>query len=190
MHDIQPVLEHPDYLSVANISLYDKISFNEISKITGVSVEIIKSLNPCYLRHVIPSSDSGSYLMLPSYAASTLLNHLYRPDMPSLDAYQVFQDNVLIGKNEKRLMRFSLEVPERLPMAQATPVVDEDLLPTIHFPIHRISRHEEDPVWYRMRKRESLFDIAKKKNISLSKLIELNGVSEDDLGPGRVIRLQ
>ena len=190
MHDIQPVLEHPDFLSVENITLYEKISFNEISQVTGVSVDIIKALNPCYLRHYIPTNENGSFVMLPRHAASTLLNHLYRPELPSMDAFQILQDNVLIGHNERRLMRLTLEAPEKLPSVDANVVFDQGSDPEIYFPIHRINREPKDPVWYKMGKRESLYDISRKKNIPLSKLIALNAVNEKDLGPGRVIRLQ
>lgn len=64
-HDLQP--DYPDYdlqLTEA-VKVYKRKSFEEISKETGYSLEVIKKLNPSYKLKIIPPSAEGSYLILP-----------------------------------------------------------------------------------------------------------------------------
>lgn len=188
MHDIQPVIEHPDLLSVSNITLYEETTFQEISEITGVEVLILKKLNPCYLRNYIPAREIGSHVLMPKYAASLLLSHLVTPDDPKEEIQEDWYNRHLISPTDVHLLRPDIDVPDLLPVFK-TSLVNEssDLLAVVKDPA---GRTEEDPVWYRLRKRENLQAIARKKKISFPKLVELNSGWEKDLNPGSLIRLR
>ncbi|MDX1685903.1 MAG: transglycosylase SLT domain-containing protein [Saprospiraceae bacterium] len=188
LHDIQPVLEHPDYLNVSNITLYETMNFREISEITGVEVGILRKLNPCYLRQYIPANENGSYVMLPSYAATLLLNHLYIPDSETETVQDGWLNDKLISPSDLHLLRPQVEVLERLPVP-----MNQDLFHNEGHEVPEIElmgRTEEDAVWYRLKKRESLLAIARRKKISFEKLIELNSGWDQDLNPGSLIRLR
>lgn len=188
LHDIQPSLEHPDFMSVSNITLYDKISFQEISEITGTDVNVIKQLNPCYLRAYVPGGSLGSHVMLPNYAATLLLNHLYRPDNPNQEISVMLLDNRVISNNDLHLVRPQDAVVDFLPSATLQMLKkSEDELAVV---LNMSGRNEEDIVWYRLKKRESLMDIAKRKNLSFERLLELNSGWSQDWNPGSMIRIQ
>ncbi len=64
-HDLKPA--YPDYnlQLTKSVKVYKRKSFDEISKETGYSLEIIKRLNPSYKLEIIPPTAEGSYLVLP-----------------------------------------------------------------------------------------------------------------------------
>lgn len=189
LHDIQPVLEHPDYMSVSNITLYEKMTFKEIAEITGVEVSTIKALNPCYLRQYIPANENGSYVMLPNYSATRLLNHLYRPDNATEELTGgELADEKMIHPDDLHLLRPEMTVMEYLPILSPTMIEQQADLEVFINDI--MGRTEEDAVWYRLKKRESLMAIAKRKNISFDKLVALNAGLAEQLTPGSLIRIQ
>lgn len=65
LHNIYPTYPEYDLQVTDKVKVFNKISFNEISKITGVSLEVIKKLNPSYHYDFIPMSSSGYVLTLP-----------------------------------------------------------------------------------------------------------------------------
>lgn len=64
-HDLQPAYPDYDLQLTKAVKVYQRKSFEEISKETGYSLEIIKKLNPSYKRGIIPPTAEGSYLVLP-----------------------------------------------------------------------------------------------------------------------------
>lgn len=80
LHNLEPVhpgleLQHTDLVRV-----YEKITFQEITEVTGLNMEIIKMLNPAFRRSYIPSNNEGYLLTIPKGATAALLNHIQRPD--------------------------------------------------------------------------------------------------------------
>ncbi len=64
-HDLQPAYPDYDLQLTKAVKVYKRKSFEEISKETGYSLEIIKKLNPSYKLEIIPPTAEGSYLILP-----------------------------------------------------------------------------------------------------------------------------
>lgn len=64
-HDLQPAYPDYDLQLTKAVKVYKRKSFEEISKETGYSLEIIKTLNPSYKLEIIPPTAEGSYLVLP-----------------------------------------------------------------------------------------------------------------------------
>ena len=174
-------------MTVTNVTLYEEMSLSKISDITGASTEIIRALNPCFLRGYVPKSVTGSYILLPNYAATLLLHHLYTPDSPELSMHEVLADNTLLTLGELRLLRSSIPITENLPLAIPESIEQQQSSELTLTPRGRI---EQDVIWYRLKKRESLAQIARRKKISLGKLLQLNETIGTDLVPGSLIRLQ
>lgn len=67
LHGFTP--KQPEHMNgeTAVGKVYNKLSFNELSEITGVDVKDIQLLNPGYLKNVIPASHKGMFLMLPAF---------------------------------------------------------------------------------------------------------------------------
>jgi membrane-bound lytic murein transglycosylase D len=64
-HDLKPAYPDYDLQLTKSVKVYKRKSFDEISKETGYSLEIIKRLNPSYKLEIIPPTAEGSYLILP-----------------------------------------------------------------------------------------------------------------------------
>lgn len=75
-HGIIP--KYPDELFTHTRAaiLEKKTSFLEISKITGLEVEVIKWYNPIYVGAYLPKSETGSELILPSAGMYSLLDSM------------------------------------------------------------------------------------------------------------------
>lgn len=183
MHEITPVVEDKDFMSVSNIQIYDKLSFSEIAEITGTSVETIKSMNPGYLRGYVPGKEEGQHILLPNYAATLLLHHLYRPDLELEYIMPVDLDNTVVAQLEGGFRT-------RIPEAPFIPGIDLlDQFQTRTKPVALMPR-EAIPMkaakWYKLGKRESLYDVSQKQRIPINTLLSLN----DKIPNNRMIRLQ
>ncbi len=79
-HNMNP--QYPDYdlRHTGTVKVFDRISFEEISRITGVPMQAIETLNPSYLKGIISASRTGNYLILPDHIMASFLNYLGRPD--------------------------------------------------------------------------------------------------------------
>jgi len=65
LHNIYP--EHPQYeLQILDkIRVFDRVSFSKISKVTGLTKEAIRFLNPALNQNYVPSSRKGHIVCLP-----------------------------------------------------------------------------------------------------------------------------
>jgi len=74
-HGIAPE-SHPVELQMhEHVRVFDEISFQTISDITGVPSYDVEFLNPSYKQRIIPKSYSGNYLVLPAWACQVMKNH-------------------------------------------------------------------------------------------------------------------
>jgi len=65
LHGLDPIYPIADLHETDKIKVYDRLSFEQISMMTGTPMYIIESLNPSYKQKIIPQSGTGSYLILP-----------------------------------------------------------------------------------------------------------------------------
>lgn len=74
-HNIFP--KAPDFSIITDtLMVNDYLHFNQISEIIGISVEQLRSLNPQYLRDIIPASKTKAYsLVLPQEEISAYLDN-------------------------------------------------------------------------------------------------------------------
>lgn len=65
-HDINP--KAPRHLPVDNYSLkvHQRLTFEQIAATYDLSVDVIRRLNPGYIKRVVPSSGQGRYIILPA----------------------------------------------------------------------------------------------------------------------------
>ncbi|MBC8005531.1 MAG: LysM peptidoglycan-binding domain-containing protein, partial [Verrucomicrobia bacterium] len=74
-HNIFP--KSPDFAIITDtLMVKDYLHFNQISEVIGISVDQLRSLNPQYLRDIIPASKAKAYsLVLPQEEVSTYLEN-------------------------------------------------------------------------------------------------------------------
>jgi len=118
-HNLAPV--YPDYdLQITETTrIYQRLSFDEISGMTGVSYETIKRLNPSFRKDYIPTSSRGYNFTLPYHYMGNLMNNLNRPDSAPRNVYNggiIFSNSatyetkkidheVVLGENLKSIAR-------------------------------------------------------------------------------------
>lgn len=65
-----------DFGKLTVLTVYTKLTFNEVAEMTGLSVHAIRSLNPAYLQDVLPRTTNGNFLVVPEKVAATLKDYL------------------------------------------------------------------------------------------------------------------
>ncbi len=56
-------------------TVYNELSFNQISQALDIPLPIIKKLNPSYRKEIIPDSTAGNYLILPKMKMAGFINY-------------------------------------------------------------------------------------------------------------------
>lgn len=64
-HNLEPQFPSLDFQLTETVELNDFVSFFRIAQVTGVSMEVIRTLNPLYTKDFIPANEKGNYLILP-----------------------------------------------------------------------------------------------------------------------------
>ena len=68
-HNIIPVYPEHAMGDLDTVVIYEGMSIPELSKRSGLTIDIVKQLNPCFVRNYIPVSASGYTIILPALAA-------------------------------------------------------------------------------------------------------------------------
>jgi len=84
-HGLVPEYPSSDFTQTESVQVFKGLSFSEISSVTGVPVEVIRELNPVFVRNYIPESSNGYTIALPDFAATTLQVYLME-DAASVEA--------------------------------------------------------------------------------------------------------
>jgi membrane-bound lytic murein transglycosylase D len=81
-HGLSPKFPAEELLLTTSILVHQELSFEQVEKLTGVSMETIDFLNPAFSRKAIPASAKGYYLTLPSKVMEKVRVYLEsnRPD--------------------------------------------------------------------------------------------------------------
>lgn len=64
-HQIEPIFPSLDEQLTETITVHDEYTFQEIARVTGLSQELIQTLNPTYHLAFIPAGSRGHHLTLP-----------------------------------------------------------------------------------------------------------------------------
>lgn len=95
-HGLAPMYPQYELQVTETTKVYEKVTFDEISSITGTTIEVIKKLNPSYNKGYIPPNKNGNFLILPYEALNVYLGKNPRPDARSLN-YHVPESKKLDG---------------------------------------------------------------------------------------------
>ena len=72
-YNIDPIVPEKVYFETANAKIFKHLTFSKIADVTGLSMDIIKTMNSAYRRNYIPVNTQGYNLTLPKSALFTLL---------------------------------------------------------------------------------------------------------------------
>ncbi len=65
LHQLYPVYPEYDLQNITSTRVYDRISFADVSAISGLPIETVRYLNPSFNSDYIPDSPTGYHLFLP-----------------------------------------------------------------------------------------------------------------------------
>jgi len=192
-YDIVPELPNQNYTSTTSIKVFHKLNFDDIQTELGVSMEDLKFLNPSYLKNYIPESNGDNFLTLPELEMMTYLNR--RGNHHDI----VFSTSTrrTINKKAEQDLRRDERIVNVLESLPASYNVIPELNSKDKFPIrtklvnHR-STSDANYDYHKLRKRESLFDIAARlEDVSIEDLIAFNDIDlSKPLVPGSVLKIR
>ncbi len=81
-HGLTPNYPSLDLQLTETIVVYSEFSFEELSNLTEIPLEVIETLNPLYRKNIIPENENGHQLTLPRRVMPAFKNYLesQRPD--------------------------------------------------------------------------------------------------------------
>lgn len=189
-HDLKAREPSSDLKYVASVKVFQKVDFNNLSKEFDLDIETIKFLNPMYNKDYIPATSSGDYtLTLPqeklfayvekynsydnlvaSYASIAAAVQSEAPVAITVD-----RTTFMINKLNKN--KFALR--DNLKNSSVISSIKSNKL-----------LFSTELKLYRLKRKESLQDVARNNNITLDDLLVMNKLtSNDEVAPGSLIVL-
>lgn len=179
LHGLEPIEPEPELKFIGAVRVYDKINFKDLETDLGINLELIKKLNPVYVKGVVPKSASGKYILtLPESALHVYLEKTQRfedlvylysgASADSTSHSQSFTSNKTSLKDDgifflqNKLTRVFSDNPSH---------------PNVIMSEQQIKGQK---TMYVLKKKESLASVAEKNNISLEKLLSINGMSDHE----------
>lgn len=202
-HELTP--DEPEiYLShTGNGKVLENISFNKISKVSGVDLKMIKTLNPEYIQLYIPESEGKYILTLP-------INELYDFAYAQGDGFEIVNDDPFY-KPEKVVVeeQITLNIEEHKLSAILSTMTndmssvtyfeennDQDLPLNLQPSVNTEAVHEARPrskyEYHILTSYESLNDILRERtDVSMEEINRLNEFSDSNPPlPGTLIKIK
>jgi membrane-bound lytic murein transglycosylase D len=119
-HAISPNLPDLDIQLTGLIKIYNGFSFFELASLTGLSIEMLETLNPAFTGGYIPENPEGHYLNLPKRVMPAVLEYMAAKLPDNSDPEPVFAGPVAI---------YNFPMPESYYLEHAYSVeTEEDIL--------------------------------------------------------------
>ena len=179
LHGLEPIEPSPELKFTGAVRVYEKINFKDLQEELGVELGLIKKLNPVYVKNVVPKSSSGKYILtLPESAILTYLEKTQR-----------FDDLVYLysSSSSESLTHSQSQTTNGSPLREDGIVFLQKRLTFVfsenkelYNVISTESQLKKQKTTHVLKKKESLASVAVKNNLSLEKLLIINGLSDHD----------
>ncbi|MBK8853346.1 MAG: transglycosylase SLT domain-containing protein [Saprospiraceae bacterium] len=177
LHDITPIEPENEFKYTGAVRVYEKVYFKDLVSDLNIDMELVKRLNPIYLKEVIPASNEGKYLLiLPESTIVTYLdktqsyhNLVYLASIPHAQKDNLVTEISSDETNSESAYHIKTNLSYVLSIKS-----------TAGFNIEKKKTIKVEKKMHQMKKKESLSEIAGKNNLSLTELLALNGFSETD----------
>jgi len=188
-HGISPAAQEDHFINTSSAQVYDKVNLRSISKQYNVSLDIVKQLNPAYLKNYIPATKDGRHqLTLPTDEMIAFVNAIQTATLLAR-AYSLKKEPSISDKETvKEEVRPHISI-EKLPTTYNKS--ESGQAPLISVTKVRATYNRRN--YYsttRLRIRESLKDVANRTGFTLDQLLDVNAFSDENpLVVGSDIRL-
>lgn len=192
--DLSPIANEP-YFEV--VALKQRMDLARVAEMAELDEDEIYQLNPAFTRRI--TLDGPQHLLVPSAKAEMFAANLalMKPqDLVNWQQYKVRPGDTLgaianrhnlstnIIKDLNRLRSDSLQVGQVLSLPQPAGTKQSSEL------LHAVARSQPAPRSYRVRKGDSLWDIAKSQKVSVQDLQRWNSLSGSTVKVGQALFLQ
>jgi membrane-bound lytic murein transglycosylase D len=180
-HDLWPEQVDDNLKFTASVRVFDKIELKDIANQYDLNFEIIKDLNPSFLRNFIPESEGKHYLTLPE---THLIDYVNKTNLHD----HLFQVSMLASKQHKAIANQKLAENTNVELKR----LETKQIPKLG---HRAEKGiiMNNPVRYKLvklKKGQSIADLSIEYGIDLNTLIKENNFSENNLPKqGDVIKI-
>ncbi len=82
------------------VTVYNRVTFEDIANVTGLSKYTVRDLNPSYKKGIIPASQRGNYVILPERVMGSFIQFLKYPDSRNGMVYSSESINVYKDPND------------------------------------------------------------------------------------------
>jgi membrane-bound lytic murein transglycosylase D len=191
IHNIQPREPAEDIKYTVSVKVTDKIDFKALSKEFQMELQLIRYLNPMFRKDFIPESSKSEYfLTLPAQKMVAYIEKYNSSDNIvsnfKLNRNKASDEFPNSGERTKVVINY-LSGFEKRNFAVRDNLKDSSLFRRLE--LNGIVRDEPFRI-YRLKKKESLADVAAANNIELNQLMAINNIDESQgLPPGSIVRL-
>ena len=176
MHDLVPEFPDQDMRYLGCIKVYESLSLREISAQSGVSLDLIKTLNPVYKKGIIPASITGNTVVLPEDGLYNFLTYSGRS----------FED-IVYRRVAEEPIKMAVAVQDRsIRKLKKLPLLEVDTIGTIQdsepfdngsSSLTPVSLAIHIRKTHKILKGETLKSIALQHGLTVEQLIELNDIA-------------
>lgn len=193
LHDLQPQEPSDDLKYIITVKVSEKLDFRKLSKEFEIDLDLIRFLNPMYRKDHIPEGvDSvGFTFTLPDIKMFAYIERYNSLDNIITSPFVVVRSTrpseTLMANNQANQSNDHVSLLAIKNMAVRDNIKDTSNL----IKIGKIIYPDSDKhTMYKMKRKESLSDVAAAKNISLEELMAINNIDpEKGMAPGSIIRL-
>ncbi len=190
LHDIKPADLPDDIRYTTSVKVFDKVDFKKLSKELDMDLELIRHLNPVYARDQIPATREESYFLTLPDIKMTEFTQKFGVSLELFAGPFSMRRPVEDNNKTEAVQRDAVAYLESI--RKRNVAIRDNLKDTS---IYKVLAKNNIPGFgtlkvYRLKKKESVADVAEAKNIPLEELMAINNISEgEDIAPGSYIRL-
>lgn len=185
LHDLSPTEPSELLKYTLSIKTFNKVDFKKLSRELNLDLKIIKTLNPMYSKDYIPKSTNGSYyLTLPDSAMYAYIDLYNVKEALIASNYSIKREDLKVIARQQNFRQEN----EQMNTLMAPLTIKRDQLDDKYTNVLQIENKNYH--LYRLKRKESLQDVANKISVALEDLINLNSIDlNKGVPPGSIIRL-
>jgi Transglycosylase SLT domain/LysM domain len=192
VHDLKPLEPSDDIKFTTSVKVFNKTEFKKISKEFAIELNLLKYLNPMYKKDFIPASDDGRYhLTLPDFKMTAYIekynsmeNLVFNPIAQKRDEDE--HQKIAMDNGQKAAIEY-VQLLSRKNSAIRDNLKDSSIIAKLKL---GLTPGSSSIKLYKLKRKESLTDVAEANNIALNDLMMMNNINEDTgIAPGSIIKL-
>jgi len=173
-HDLWPKQVDENLKFTASVKVFDQVKLRDIAKEYQLDFEIVKKLNPSYLKNFIPASEGKHYLTLPE-------SHLYAYVDQKNAHDHMFHVSTLAAKPIKTIA--STKTKESVPPKEK--IESRKLAPITPLVVQNKAiiqmRNPGKVVIVRLKRGQTIQDLSKTYDVPMSNIIRDNNITAESL---------